>query len=125
MDQQKDFKELNDLLTIRQVAKRLPSREGSKGKSIQAVRSWADNGLKGVRLKTIQVGGIRYMTWEWVLEFFERVDFHFESLSKSFVFGQMRIEHFHRGWFVRLDVHSFEHGSHAAAPQAFADFVWP
>jgi hypothetical protein len=46
MDQQKDFKELNDLLTISQVAKRLLGREGSKGKSILTVRSWADNGLK-------------------------------------------------------------------------------
>jgi hypothetical protein len=73
MDQHKDFKELNDLLTISQVAKRLPGREG-KGKSIQTVTSWADKGLKGVRLKTIQIGGIRYMSWEWVLEFFERLE---------------------------------------------------
>jgi Protein of unknown function (DUF1580) len=47
----------DELLPLRRAGTDLP---GSPGPG--TVRSWADHGVRGVRLETFRVGGLRYTT---------------------------------------------------------------
>lgn len=59
-----------ELLTLAQAARRIPSRTG-KGLHVSTVGRWALKGLRGVKLETIQVGGTKYTSKEAVQRFFD------------------------------------------------------
>lgn len=62
-----------ELLTLAQAARRLPSR-GEKGMSPSTVWRWATNGLRGHRLEVIHVGGKRCTSVEALQRFFESIE---------------------------------------------------
>ena len=61
------------LLTLSEAAKALPSRGGSR-KGVHAITlwRWSKRGIRGVRLETLLVGGVRCTSREALARFFER-----------------------------------------------------
>jgi hypothetical protein len=57
-----------DILTIKQAAKRLPTRP-----HISALYRWAKEGLHGIRLETLRVGGTMCTSTEALQRFFSAV----------------------------------------------------
>lgn len=61
-----------DLIPISQVPERLPSRRGKKV-HISTIFRWASNGVGGVRLRTVRIGGARYTSDEELHQFIAQV----------------------------------------------------
>ena len=59
------------LLTLTKAARNIPSRTGH-GLNPSTVWRWAKVGVRGVRLETVLVGGIRYTSREALTRFFAR-----------------------------------------------------
>jgi Protein of unknown function (DUF1580) len=59
----------SDFITLPEVARRF-----SRPVAASTPHRWAINGVSGVRLKTIRVGGVRYTTHAWVSDFFETLN---------------------------------------------------
>jgi hypothetical protein len=59
------------LLSFCQAAQRLPQGDDGKPCHYNTVRRWASEGLDGVILETIQIGGRRYTSQEACQRFFE------------------------------------------------------
>jgi len=62
-----------ELISFRELCRKLPGRDG-KQLNIATVYRWAQKGRKGVRLKSVFVGGTRYTSANAVLEFFNKID---------------------------------------------------
>jgi len=60
------------LLTLEEVTKRLPGRDG-KRLHISSVFRWAQKGVAGVRLEVVKVGGRTYTTEESLQRFADQV----------------------------------------------------
>jgi hypothetical protein len=61
---------LNHLRPLRQLAAQLRSRTPGKRIHVATLYRWTDRGLRGQRLRYVQVGNTRCSTVEWALEFF-------------------------------------------------------
>jgi hypothetical protein len=59
------------LLSFSQAAKRLPQKDDGKPRHPNTVGRWAREGLDGVILETIRIGGRRYTSQEACQRFFE------------------------------------------------------
>jgi hypothetical protein len=62
-----------DLLTLTEATKVLPRRRNGKKPSVSTLWRWAKAGLRGHRLESLMVGGVRCTTCRALQEFFERV----------------------------------------------------
>lgn len=62
---------LSDLIPLGDVPALLPRRRGKKI-HISLVYRWANNGIGGVKLHTVKVGGIAHTAEAWVWQFLER-----------------------------------------------------
>lgn len=51
----------------------LPSRPDGRPIHVQSVYNWTLRGVRGVKLRSLQVGGMRCTTEPWLIEFFERI----------------------------------------------------
>src|SRR5262245_32119544 len=60
-------------LPLRQAARLLPSRRAGKPTHVATLYRWAQRGLRGVRLETLQVGGTLCTSREALQRFFERL----------------------------------------------------
>jgi len=61
------------LLTFSQAARLLPNLRGDgKGVNCATVWRWAQKGVRGIRLESSLIGGIRYTSREALERFFER-----------------------------------------------------
>ncbi|MGD9720564.1 MAG: DUF1580 domain-containing protein [Pirellulales bacterium] len=72
------------LITLRQACKMLPKRRRGKSVHISCIYRWTLNGVRGVILESLQVGGTRCTSREALHRFFER-------LSE----GTVPVQHFH------------------------------
>ena len=63
----------DELLTLKAVAKMLPSGRAGKRVHFSTVFRWATNGVRGVKLETVKVGHTRYTTREALNDFAERL----------------------------------------------------
>lgn len=63
----------NDLgyLTLAEVAKLLPGRTKGERVSVDTLWRWCQRGLRGLKLKSVLVGGTRCTTLPWLQEFIE------------------------------------------------------
>jgi hypothetical protein len=61
------------ILTLGQAAERLPRRRQGKKTSTSTIWRWAEYGVRGVRLETIDVGASRCTSVEALQKFFEAV----------------------------------------------------
>lgn len=59
------------LLTLSAATRTLPGRTG-RGIHVSTIWRWAQRGVRGVRLETILIGGIRHTSREALQRFFER-----------------------------------------------------
>ncbi|HKQ48047.1 MAG TPA: DUF1580 domain-containing protein [Phycisphaerae bacterium] len=59
--------------TFTEAAAKLPRRRHGKKPHIATLYRWAERGLKGIRLETIQVGGTCCTSLEALQRFFERL----------------------------------------------------
>lgn len=57
----------DELLTLGQLAKRLPSIRGAKPNQ-STIWRWVHKGIRGIRLETVAVGGRTCTTWDAYLE---------------------------------------------------------
>ena len=64
---------INDLLTVHQIAELVPSRRKNRKTSAQTVNRWMTQGLKGVKLKYTLAGTIRCATVNDVDAFFKQL----------------------------------------------------
>lgn len=55
------------------IARRVPNSKGGRGVNVATIWRWCSRGVKGVRLETVQVGGIRMTSDEALTRFFERL----------------------------------------------------
>lgn len=62
-----------DVLSLTQAAKTLPRRRRGKKPHVATLYRWAANGLRGVRLETLQVGGTMCTSMEALQRFFDRL----------------------------------------------------
>ncbi len=62
-----------EILTLRHAAQRLPRRRSGRRPHPATLYRWATDGLRGVRLETIQVGGTTCTSIEALQRFFERL----------------------------------------------------
>ena len=60
-------------LPLRQAARLLPNRRAGKPTHVATLYRWAQRGLRGVRLETLQVGGTLCTSREALQRFFERL----------------------------------------------------
>jgi hypothetical protein len=58
------------LLTLTAATKLIPPRRGAKRTNVSTLYRWAQRGLRGVKLETVQVGGTRMTTKEALSRFF-------------------------------------------------------
>jgi hypothetical protein len=61
------------LLTLSQAARSLPNRRGKRGVNVSTVWRWMQRGIRGVRLDSSLIGGIRYTSQEALERFFSAV----------------------------------------------------
>lgn len=64
-----------ELITLAEAAKLLPRRRLGKKCSVSCLHRWATRGLRGERLRVVQVGGVRCTS-------IEELDRFFAALSK-------------------------------------------
>lgn len=62
-----------EVLTLREAAHRLPRRASGRRLHHATLYRWATDGLRGVRLETIQVGGTLCTSIEALQRFFEEL----------------------------------------------------
>jgi len=62
--------EKENVLSLTEAAKRLPRRRAGKRPHVSTLYRWAQRGLHGVRLETLQVGGSRCTSIEALERFF-------------------------------------------------------
>ncbi len=62
-----------ELLSLTEAARLVPRRRGGKGAHVATLYRWAKDGLRGVVLQTLQVGGTRCTSREALQRFFERL----------------------------------------------------
>ncbi len=72
------------LITLKQATRMIPKRRRGKRVHISCLYRWTLNGVRGVILESLQVGGTRCTSREALHRFFER-------LSE----GTVTIQHFH------------------------------
>lgn len=58
------------LLTLSAAARDIPNRNSGRGVNVSTVWRWTLRGIRGVKLDTILVGGIRYTSHEAMQRFF-------------------------------------------------------
>ncbi len=63
--------QIEEVLSLTEAARRLPRRRKGKRPHPSTLFRWASNGLRGVRLETLRVGGTTYTTMEALQRFFE------------------------------------------------------
>ena len=61
--------DFDELIAFREVPELLPSRRLGRPLCLSTVRIWATRGLRGVRLKSVRIGGIRYTSEAWLRDF--------------------------------------------------------
>ena len=61
-----------DLLPLAMAAREVPNRRGGRGIHVATVWRWTRRGVRGVRLETIVVGGIRQTSRQALQRFVER-----------------------------------------------------
>jgi hypothetical protein len=64
-----DF-EHEQVFPLQEAARRLPPRRGGKPTHVDSLFRWATTGLKGIRLETILVGGVRCTSMAALSRFF-------------------------------------------------------
>lgn len=62
-----------ELVPIRDVPKRLPTKPGGKRVHISAVYRWMKKGVRGVKLDSVCIGGTRYTSVEALQRFVDRL----------------------------------------------------
>jgi hypothetical protein len=62
----------NDLLTLGEARSLVPRRRG-KHPSLKTMYRWSSRGCRGVRLRTVQVGGSRMTCSTWVMTFLDEL----------------------------------------------------
>ena len=58
------------LLTLSTAARDVPNRRSERGINVSTVWRWSLRGIRGVRLETLLIGGIRYTSREALQRFF-------------------------------------------------------
>lgn len=58
-------------ITLAQAARLIPGREPGRKISIDSIWRWCIRGVRGVRLRSVLIGGRRFTTRQWLLEFIE------------------------------------------------------
>lgn len=71
------------LLTLPAAAREIPNRQSSRGVNVSTVWRWTHHGIRGVKLETILVGGIRYTSRESLQRFFAAITAAAESQANS------------------------------------------
>ena len=61
------------LVCLADVPSHLPDRRGGRRPHVSCIYRWAQKGVKGIRLETIQVGGTSCTSLEALQRFFERL----------------------------------------------------
>ena len=61
------------VVTLTEATHHLPRRRKGKRCAVSTLYRWADRGVRGVRLETIQVGGTKCTSWEALQRFFNRL----------------------------------------------------
>jgi hypothetical protein len=62
-----------DLMSLTEAAQSLPKRRRGKRPSISCLYRWTQQGVRGVRLESIQIGGTRCTSREAIARFIERL----------------------------------------------------
>lgn len=70
MEQQKPVRPPPKRIKLSEVPKHLRCKHNVDGFTRQTVYNWAKVGVKGTKLKVIQVGNVKFTTKEWVDDFF-------------------------------------------------------
>jgi len=63
------------IITLKQAAEKIPQRRRGKRPHISCIYRWTTHGLRGVILKSIQIGGTRCTSEEALARFFERLTY--------------------------------------------------
>ena len=61
-----------EVLTFSEACKRIPSRRRGKAPNIATLYRWTNQGIRGVRLEYVMVGGTRCTSVEALQRFFDR-----------------------------------------------------
>ena len=61
------------LISLTEAAKRLPQRRRGSRPHVATLYRWSQNGVKGVRLETLQVGGTLCTSIEALQRFFDKL----------------------------------------------------
>jgi len=67
-----DLSNVSELITLPQLAKRLPAPGGHCDQS--TVFRWAKYGIRGRKLETVKVGGRMLTTWNCYVKFMEELE---------------------------------------------------
>lgn len=62
-----------DIISLAEAAKLLPRRRAGKKTSVATIYRWTKDGMRGVHLEFIQVGGTRCTSQEALQRFFDRL----------------------------------------------------
>jgi len=62
-----------EVLTFSEACKRIPSRRRGKAPNIATLYRWTNQGIRGVRLEYVMVGGTRCTSVEALQRFFDRL----------------------------------------------------
>ena len=62
---------IEQVLPLATAAREVPNRDSARGVNVSTVWRWSLRGIRGVRLETILVGGIRMTSREALQRFFE------------------------------------------------------
>jgi len=62
-----------NLISLADVPGHLPDRRGGKRPHVSCIYRWAQRGIRGVRLETLQCGGTKVTSSEALQRFFERL----------------------------------------------------
>ena len=67
--------DLNDetVCSLTDATKRLPKRRAGKRPSVSCIYRWAQNGVHGIKLETIQIGGTKCTSIQALQRFFDRL----------------------------------------------------
>lgn len=61
------------LIALADVPAELPNRRGGRRPSVSGIYRWAQHGIRGIRLETLQCGGTKVTSIEAIQRFFERL----------------------------------------------------
>jgi len=70
-----------ELFTLAEAAKRIPRRRGGKKCNISTMYRWCTEGLHGIRLEAVKIGGTRCTSAEALSRFFQRLTEADEGLN--------------------------------------------